>query len=317
VWETLARWLGLTEPAQPEPTMPLGTRLRRLELRAARVSEDVFGGEHRSAFRGRGLEFEEVREYQEGDEPRLIDWNVTARMGRPYVKTFREEREATLMLVVDTSASVGLGSTALLKRELASDLAATLALAALRSQDRVGLLAFSEGIEAFVPPRKGRSHVHRVLRTLLTLTPAGRGTSYDEAERTLTRVLRGRSVVFFVSDFLSPGFERTLRVLAARHEVIPVLLSDPRERALPAIGLVRLEDPETGDTALLDTDDPGVRAAYEEATAAHRAACLTSFRRLGLDHVAVSTEEGHVRALLRFLGSRQRRRPRRRPDAGR
>ncbi|MEB3221073.1 MAG: DUF58 domain-containing protein [Candidatus Sericytochromatia bacterium] len=312
MWETLARWLGLAEPAPVEPPPTLGARLRRLELRAARLTDAVFGGEHRSAFRGRGLEFEEVREYQEGDEPRLIDWNVTARMGRPYVKTFREERELTLMLVVDVSASAGLGSGALLKRELAAELAATLALGALRNQDRVGLLAFSDGVEAFLPPRKGRGHVHRLLRTLLTLAPAGRGTGYDEAERYLARVVRGRCVLFFLSDFLSPGFEHTLRLLAARHEVIPVQLSDPRERALPAIGLVQLEDPETGDTAVIDTANPAVRAAYEDATAAHRAACVTSFRRLGLDHVAVSTEEGHVRALLRFFEQRQRRRPRRR-----
>ncbi|MEB3329314.1 MAG: DUF58 domain-containing protein [Candidatus Sericytochromatia bacterium] len=317
MWELLARWLGLAEPAPPEAPVPLGTRLRRLELRAARVSDAVFGGEHRSAFRGRGLEFEEVREYQDGDEPRLIDWHVTARMGRPYVKTFREERELTVVLVVDASASVGLGSGALLKRELAAELAAALALGALRHQDRVAMLAFSDGVEAFLPPRKGRGQVHRLLRTLLTLTPAGRGTGYDEAERHLSRLLRGRCVVFFISDFLSPGFEQALRRLAARHEVIPVQVSDPREQALPPLGLVRLEDPETGATAVLDTDDPAVRAAYEEATAGHRLACVTSFRRLGLDHVAVSTAEGPTRALLRFFERRQRRRPRRRVDAGR
>jgi uncharacterized protein (DUF58 family) len=317
VWELLARWLGLTEPASPEPVVPLGKRLRRLELRAARVSDAVFGGEHRSAFRGRGLEFEEVREYQEGDEPRLIDWNVTARMGRPYVKTFREERELTVVLVVDTSASVGLGSGLMLKRELAAELAAALALSALRNQDRVGLLAFSDGVEAFLPPGKGRGHVHRLLRTLLTLAPTGRGTGYDEAERHLSRLLRGRCVVYFLSDFLSPGFEQALRRLAVRHEVIPVQLSDPRERELPALGLLRVEDPETGAAAVIDTDDPAVRAAYAEATAGHRAACVTSFRRLGLDHVAVSTEEGPTRALLRFFEQRQRRRARRRVDAGR
>lgn len=311
MWDMLAGWLGRPSAPVEEPEH-LGARIRRLELRAVRLVASVFGGNYRSVFRGRGLEFDEVREYQEGDEPRLIDWNVTARMDRPYVKTFVEERELTVMLVVDVSASGDFGSGERLKRELAAELVGALALGALRSQDRVGLVLFADRIRAFVPPRKGRGHVHRLLRTVLEAPFDGRSTDWAELERQLMLTLKGRCVLFVVSDYLGGSHARALKVLGARHDVVPVVLSDPREAALPDLGLVRLEDPETGATAVIDTADPAVREGYAQAASEHRAMLLASFRALGLDPLALSTEEGPARPLLRFFEQRRRRRLRRR-----
>lgn len=312
MWAWLSSWLRPAAPDPGEQAEPLTTRIRRVELRAGRLVTALLGGSYRSVFRGRGLEFDEVREYQEGDEPRLIDWNVTARMDRPFVKTFVEERELTVMLVIDVSASHDLGSGEKLKRELAAELAATLALSAMRSQDRVGLVLFADAIEAFVPPRKGRGHVHRLLRAVLGAGFRGRAADWSGLEHRLMRTLKGRCVLVVVSDFLGGSHARALRVLASRHDVVPVVVSEPRERSLPALGLVRLEDPETGATVVIDTADPAVRERYEQAAAEQHATAIATFRALGLDHVALSTEGGVVQPLLAFFERRRRRGARRR-----
>jgi uncharacterized protein (DUF58 family) len=217
-------------------------KIRRLQIVTNRVVSDVFAGEYLSVFKGRGMEFNEVREYQPGDEERDIDWNVTARMGRPFVKKFVEERELTVMLLVDASASSRFGTRDRFKSELAAELCAVLAFSAIRNKDRVGLVIFTDRIEKFVPPGKGSRHVLRVIREVLYFRPQGRGTDISLALDYLNRVIRRRSVVFLVSDFLAAGFERALRVSARRHDLVALLVRDPREEELPPAGLVRLED---------------------------------------------------------------------------
>lgn len=296
-------------PAKKAATKPeLRQRIKRLEIKTLRLVLNVFGGEYQSVFKGRGIEFDEVREYQEGDDPRLIDWNVTARMDRLFVKKFVEERELSIFLVVDVSASNRFGSTVMLKRELAAELSAALAMSALHNHDTVGLLMFSDRIERFVPPKKGRSHVNRLVREILTTEPEGRGTDYKVAVDFLMHTVKQRSVVFFLSDFLSLDFERPLRLASMRHDVIPVVLNDPREFALPDVGLVRLDDPETGESILVDTHSAKVRKEYARQAAQLRADRVAIFRKLGLDFLDLFTDQGYVKPLIKFFQSRQTRR---------
>lgn len=308
----LKRLLPQRKPAPRAPRRAqkseIHRRIRRLEIKTLRLVHNIFGGEYQSVFKGRGIEFDEVREYQEGDDPRLIDWNVTARMDRLFVKKFVEERELSIMLVVDVSASEDFGSVGPMKRELAAELAAAITMSALHNHDQVGACLFSDRVERFVKPKKGRGHVNRLVREVLTCQPAGRGTDYAVVERFLMGLLKQRSVVFFVSDFLSPGFERPLRLLATRHDVIPVLIADPRERSLPDVGLVRLEDPETGESVVIDTHSAEVRKQYARRTAEAHQARIDAFRRLGLDHLELRTDEGYVKPLIRFFQARQSRR---------
>lgn len=292
------------KPAKSE----LHKRIKRLEIKTLKLVLNVFGGEYQSVFKGRGIEFDEVREYQEGDDPRLIDWNVTARMDRLFVKKFVEERELSIILVVDVSASNRFGSAVMLKRELAAELSAALAMSALHNHDQVGLLMFSDRVEKFVPPKKGRNHVSRMVREIFTAEPAGRGTDYKVAVDFLMQVIKQRSVVFFLSDFLDLGFEKPLRLAAMRHDVIPVVLNDPREFSLPDVGLVRLDDPETGESILVDTHSAQVRKEYAREANALRAERVAVFRRLGLDFLDLFTDQGFVKPLIKFFQSRQTRR---------
>lgn len=292
------------KPAKPE----LHGRIRRLEIKTLKLVHNIFGGEYQSVFKGRGIEFDEVREYQEGDDPRLIDWNVTARMDRLFVKKFVEERELSIFLMVDVSASHLFGSEVQLKRELAAELSAALAMSALHNHDQVGLIMFSDRVEKFVPPKKGRSHVNRLVREILSLEPQGRGTDYKVAVEFLMQVLKQRSVVFLLSDFLSPGYDRPLRLASTRHDLIPVVLSDPREYALPDVGLVRVEDPETGESLVLDTAAPSVRKEYAKRMLETQQARTQTFRSLGLDFLELSTDQGFVKPLIRFFKARQTRR---------
>lgn len=294
------------------PRSEVHRRIKRLEIKTLRLVHSIFGGEYQSVFKGRGIEFEEVREYQEGDDPRLIDWNVTARMDRLFVKKFVEERELSIMLVVDVSGSEDFGSGQTLKRELAAELTAAIAMSALHNHDQVGLLLFSDRVERFVRPKKGRGHVNRLVREVLTCEPAGKGTDYEVVEKFLMHLLKQRSVVFFISDYLSTGFERPLRLLHTRHDVIPVMIGDPRERSLPDVGLVRLEDPETGESVVIDTHASGVRKGYAEAAAKLRNERIEAFRKLGLDHLELSTDQGYIKPLIRFFQARQSRRGKKR-----
>jgi uncharacterized protein (DUF58 family) len=293
-----------TRPVPPE----FLAKIRRIEIRARRLVANIFLGEYHSVFRGRGIEFSEVRQYQPGDDVRAIDWNVTARMGQPYIKKYIEERELTAMLVVDVSASSLFTSAALSKRELAAEVAATLAFAAVANGDRVGLLAFSDQIELFVPPGKDRRHVLRIIRELLYLQPRGRGTDIGSALAYLARVVRRRSVVFLMSDFFDDGYEAQMRAAAVRHEVIALTLNDPREASLPDVGLLEVEDAETGERALLDTSSRRLRAAYAARAGEQRDKRRRTLAAVGVEEVALSTDASYVEPLLRAFKARERRR---------
>ncbi|MEP6834697.1 MAG: DUF58 domain-containing protein [Gemmatimonas sp.] len=282
-------------------------QVRRLELRTRRLMDSSFAGEYRSLFKGQGMEFAEVREYQAGDEVRTIDWNVTARMGRPFVKQYVEERELTVMLAVDLSGSSTFGTRPRFKHELAIEMAGVLALAAVRNNDRVGLLLFTDRVEHALPARKGRKHALRLIRDLMTVQPVGRGTDISVATDRLSKLLTHRAVVFFCSDFLSNDLERPLARIAQRHDVIAVTLADPAERELPNVGLARLEDPETGERIEIDTSSPKVRKAFSDRVASDDLVRRKLFGRLGLDEIIVHTEHGYVDALLAFFRARARR----------
>jgi uncharacterized protein (DUF58 family) len=269
---------------------------------------DVFAGQYHSAFKGRGMEFEEVREYQPGDDVRAIDWNVTARSGRPFIKNFREERELTVMLAVDISASQDFGTHGQLKSELVAELGATLAFSAIRNNDKVGMLLFTDRIEKIVPARKGTRHVLRVVRELLYHEPQGRRTDVAGALQHLDRLLQRRAVVFVISDFQSPDFSRPLRILRRRHDLIPIMIRDQREARMPPVGYVELLDPETGEQVLVDTRSRAFRRQFERLSADWREQLMTDFRRRRIDAIDVATGESFVEPLTKFFRRRETRR---------
>jgi uncharacterized protein (DUF58 family) len=285
-------------------------KVRRIQIHTSRVTSEALAGTYHSAFRGRGVEFEEVRPYVVGDDVRTIDWNVSARAGAPHVKQFREERELCVMLAVDLSGSLDFGTRSQFKREMVAEMAATIAFSAIRNGDKVGLLAFTDRVERFVPPRKGTRHVLRIVRELLALKPQGTGTRIGEAIDEITRVVRKRSVLFVVSDFMDTGWERSMSVARGRHDVIPVVVRDAAEDSLPAVGLLELEDPETGETLVVDTADRGVRARFAAAAAEDRAALQQAFRRMRMDAVEVQTGGDFVKPLAEVFRRREARRGR-------
>jgi len=301
------------EAPKRTPEKPMGVppeilrQVKLIELRTRGLVNSVFTGEYRSVFKGQGMEFSEVREYQPGDEVRSIDWNVTARMRRPFVKRYIEERELTVMLVVDLSGSERFGTVRRFKSELASELAAVLAMSAVRNNDRVGVLLFTDRIEHVVPPRKGRRHVLRIIRDLLAFEPVGRGTDMVRAIDYVARMLNEHAIVFIVSDFLEEDISHPLKLLAQRHDVVAVTVEDPSERDLPNIGIARLIDPETGETFEVDTSSPVVRTAYTDRVMAEREERKHLLRRLAIDEIAVRTEGGVVEPLLRFFRTRETR----------
>ena len=285
-------------------------KVRRIQIHTSRVTSEALAGTYHSAFRGRGVEFEEVRPYVVGDDVRTIDWNVSARAGSPHVKQFREERELCVMLAVDLSGSLDFGTRSQFKREMVAEMAATVAFSAIRNGDKVGLLAFTDRVERFVPPRKGTRHVLRIVRELLALRPQGTGTRIGEAIDEVTRIVRKRSVLFVVSDFMDTGWERSMSVARGRHDVIPVVVRDAAEDSLPAVGLLELEDPETGQTLVVDTTDRGVRARFAAAAAEDRAALQQAFRRMRMDAVEVQTGGDFVKPLAEVFRRREARRGR-------
>jgi uncharacterized protein (DUF58 family) len=285
-------------------------KVRRIQIRTSRVTSEALSGTYHSAFRGRGVEFEEVRPYVIGDDVRTIDWNVSARAGSPHVKMFREERELCVMLAVDLSGSLDFGTRSQFKREMVAEMAATIAFSAIRNGDKVGLLAFTDRVERFVPPRKGTRHVLRIVRELLALEPQGRGTRIAAAVDEITRVVRKRSVLFVISDFMDQGWERSLSVARGRHDVIPVVVSDPSEASLPAVGLLEVEDPETGETFLMDSSDRGVRARFAANAAEDHARLQQAFRRMRMDAVEVQTGGDFVQPLAEVFRRREARRGR-------
>lgn len=282
-------------------------KVRRIEIATSSLVESLFSGEYHSVFKGRGMEFNQVREYMEGDDVRSIDWNVTARMNRPFVKEFVEERELVVMLLVDVSASSDFGTDRHFKSEIAAEICSLLAFSAIKNNDKVGLLLFSDRVEKYLAPRKGRSHVLRVIRELLFFQPEGRRTDVTAALEHLNRVQKRRSVVFLVSDFLGAPFGRLLGVTHRRHDVIGVRVVDPREREIPDVGLVEVEDAETGDRLFLSTAGRGFRDTYSRSRTQADDRLRSFFRSNGVDLVEVGTDGNYVDPLVRFFRARERR----------
>ena len=282
-------------------------QVKLLELQTRGLVNSLFTGEYRSVFKGQGMEFAEVREYQAGDEVRSIDWNVTARMGRPFVKRYIEERELTVMLAVDLSGSERFGTRGRFKSELASELAAVLAMSAIRNNDRVGAVLFTDRIEHVVPPRKGRRHALRLMRDLLVWDPEGTKTDLPAALEFTGKMVAHKSIIFVVSDFQAPDLEHPLKLLAQRHDVIAVTVDDPSERTLPDIGLARFIDPETGDTIDIDTSDADVRRKFGEAVEEEINSRRRLLRRLAIDEIPVHTDGSIVEPLIRFFRARETR----------
>jgi uncharacterized protein (DUF58 family) len=283
-------------------------KVRRIEISTRGLVNEVFSGEYHSVFKGRGMNFAEVREYQYGDDIRAIDWNVTARSGTPFVKVFEEERELTVMLAVDVSASGDFGTRERMKGELAVEICALLAFSAIKNNDKVGLIIFSDGVEKYVPPRKGKRHVLRVLRELLFHRPEGRRTDIGAALDFLNHVQRKRAVAFLVSDFRDGGFEKALAVSGRRHDLVAVRVGDAREEELPPLGFVELEDPETGERLVVNMSGTRLREEFTRRARADREALDRTFRRSGVDVIDVRTGEPYVRPLMRFFKERARRR---------
>jgi uncharacterized protein (DUF58 family) len=282
-------------------------KIRTLEIKTRGLVQTIFAGDYHSVFKGRGMNFEDVREYQPGDEIRSIDWNVTARMGTAFIKKFTEERELTMMLIVDVSASGNFGSTTQSKRELAAEVACLLAFSAIRNNDKVGLLLFTDRVELFIPPKKGRSHTLRIIREILFFEPLGRGTHPALALDYLNKIVTRRAVVFFISDFQAPDFSRALAVTGRRHDFIAVQVQDERERSFPNIGIITLEDAETGEQVEINTADRTMRSRFADVVDRQEAELLRMLRRNNIDAIALKTGEDYLPALRSFFKQRERR----------
>lgn len=282
-------------------------QIRLLQLRARRAVQGLLGGEYHSVFKGRGMEFDEVREYRFGDDVRTIDWNVTARTGVPHVKRFVEERELTVLLMVDASSSSQFGTTTAMKGETIAELCALLAFSAIKNNDRVGLIVFTEEIELYVPPKKGKSHVLRLIRDLLYFKARGKGTDITAALEFLSRVQKRKAVVFLVSDFLTDEpYSKPLAIANQRHDVITISVSDPRERDIPPIGILELEDAETGEEIVIDASDPEVRELFAEYARIEGEEREKTFRSLSVDSIDVNTGSDYVLPLINFFKRRAR-----------
>ena len=282
-------------------------RVRRLEIRTRRLVDQSLAGSYHSMFRGRGMEFAGVREYSLGDDVRTIDWNVSARMGHPFVKVFTEERELTVVLAVDASGSERFGTDRATKMQTSAEIAAMLAFSAIRNNDRVGLLLFTDEIECYVPPRKGKEHGLRVLREVLAADPRGRGTGIGHMLEYLQHVVTKRAVVFLISDFQDAGYERTLRVVARKHDVVAIAVGDPRESLLPEVGLVSVEDPETGERGVIDAGSSAFRRAYADFAESWADRVRKTMREAGVDLLELSTGTSYEMPMVRFFRERARR----------
>jgi uncharacterized protein (DUF58 family) len=300
----------------PQKTREILKKVRQIEIRTRRLVDSSMGGEYHSVFKGRGMDFDEVREYVAGDEVRTIDWNVTARSGRPFVKKFTEERELTILLLVDVSASGNFGSTSQSKREMAAELASVLAFSAIRNSDKVGLILFSDQIEQYIPPKKGRRHVLRVVREILYFEPKHRGTDIVQALDFANRVTHRRAVTFLVSDFQTSGdqaralasLQRAIRLTQTRHDLVAMHIQDRREQELPNVGLLAIEDAETGEMLELSTANPKVRARFAELSRRHVEALRRMLNAEAVDSLELETGESYVPPLMRFFKTRERRR---------
>ena len=286
-------------------TKELQKKVHLIELKTRGLSDHIFSGEYHSAFKGRGMTFSEVREYQPGDEVRTIDWNVTARFGHPFVKVFEEERELTVMLVADVSGSEDFGTSDLLKRELITETCATIAFSAIKNNDKVGLILFSDRVEKFIPPKKGRTHILRMVRELLEFRAAHRSTSITEALRYLNNVIKKRSIAFLISDLMDDGYDDALKIANRKHDLVVLRTVDPREGELPNVGLVQFADPETGDVRWVNTASRSIRNAYRAAALKRQNRSRELLRRSGVDHATISTHSGYVKPLMNLFKERE------------
>lgn len=282
-------------------------QIRRIQIRTSRMVNEILAGQYESVFKGQGMEFKEVREYVPGDDVRSIDWNVTARTGQPHVKVLVEERELTVMLMVDASGSGQFGSVKRFKNELAAEMCAVLAFSAIKNNDKVGLIIFTDDVELYVPPSKGRKHVLRVIREVLFFQPKGRKTDIPHAIHFMNSVLKRRAVVFVVSDYMADGWETAMRIANRRHDVIAITVSDPREESLPDVGLVSVRDTESGREVLVNTGDPALRMAYEREAHERVKRREELFRKTKVDAMHVRTDQSYVDEIYRFFRMREKR----------
>jgi len=285
----------------------LARKIRVIEITTRKVVNDILAGEYESVFKGRGMEFDEVREYMPGDDIRTIDWNVTARTGKPYVKRYVEERELTVIFLVDLSASGSFGSVDKLKNEIAAEFCALLSFSAVKNNDKVGLILFTDKVEKYIPPKKGTTHVLRVIRELLSFRAAASSTDITQALDFLGKVTTKRAVVFLVSDFQAEGYEKALKIISKKHDLISVTIVDPREIKLPDVGLIELEDAETGEIVLIDTSSPEVRRRYERLGEEKARRLRDLFASMGIDQIEVRTDRDYIPTLVRFFRVRERR----------
>lgn len=285
-------------------TKELLKKVRKIEIKTRRLSDAIFGGEYHSAFKGRGMTFAEVRPYQYGDDIRNIDWNVTARYNEAYVKVFEEERELTLMLMVDVSASGLFGSLRQFKNELSVEIAATLAFSALQNNDKTGLILFTDKVELFIPPKKGKSHILRIIRELIEFQPQGKGTDVALALNFLSSVMKKKSIVFLLSDFVTDAYQKPLQIVAKKHDLTGVRLYDEREETLPNVGIIPVENVETGGKMYLDTSSKQVRDAYQKKYRDHILAFENAFRRAGAGMLSCGCHENYTTKLLSYFKRR-------------
>jgi len=285
-------------------TTELLKKVRKIEIRSRGLTRQIFAGEYHSAFRGRGMAFSEVREYQFGDDIRSIDWNVTARFGHPYVKIFEEERELTVMLLVDVSRSGDFGTVASTKREMMTEIAAVLAYSVIANNDKVGLMLFSDRVEKYIPPKKGRGHMLRIIREMLSYEPMGSGTALSEPLRYLTNIIRKRCTAFILSDFMAPPFMESLRIASGKHDLVALRISDRREKEIPDVGFMKVTDPETGRENWIDTSSALVRKEYASLWKKHDETVNSTFLSCGVDVAAISTGEDYIKPLISLFKHR-------------
>lgn len=285
-------------------TKDLIRKVRLIELKTRGLSDHIFSGEYHSAFKGRGMAFSEVREYVPGDEVRTIDWNVTARSGRPHIKVFDEERELTVVLMADVSGSGDFGTENQLKRELITEACATIAFSAIQNNDKVGLILFSDQVELFIPPKKGRGHILRIVRELLEFRPRNRGTDVAGALKYLNSVIKKRSIAFLISDLMDQGYEDALKIANRKHDLVVLRTTDPREGELPDMGLVQFVDPESGEVRWVNTSNKRIRTHYRAEALKLAARAKDALRRAGVDHAVISTRDGYVKPLMTLFRQR-------------
>ena len=281
-------------------------RIKAIQVKTNYLVNDIMAGEYVSAFKGRGMEFSEVREYQPGDDVRLIDWNVTARMNQPFIKEFKEERELTLMLLVDVSSSGGFGSHDKLKNEVSAEIASILAFAAIKNNDKIGLIVFSDKIEHTIPPKKGKAHIWNIIRTILNFKPEGKGTNISLPLEYLLNIQKRKATAFLISDFLDDGYEDALKLAKQKHDLVAISISDPREEKLPDVGLIRLEDPESGDILLVDTHDKEMTQKYSQLFQEKKVKRKKFFQSIDIDTIGIQTNQSLTDPIIRYFKMREK-----------